>query len=206
MMNRYNDSACRFGSRDSRGLGGDRSLYRRPASRGGILSPTLGGSGGCGCASGRGQRRDLGPVPSRGTHHDHPGDQPGSVSSGSCGCRCASPSRGCDHDSPHSGCGCGHGDPHSGCGHQQPAGCGCNRNLMDRIRAVDFALYEVVLYLDVYPHSCDALETYHKLKSQREALRREYESAYGPLTAFSNESGASWDWIDKPFPWEYEAE
>ncbi len=77
---------------------------------------------------------------------------------------------------------------------------------MDRIRAVDFALYEVVLYLDVYPHSCDALETYHKLKSQREALRREYESAYGPLTAFSNESGASWDWIDKPFPWEYEAE
>jgi spore coat protein JB len=77
---------------------------------------------------------------------------------------------------------------------------------MDQIRAVDFALYEVILYLDVYPHSCDALETYHKLKAQREALRKEYENTYGPLTAFENESGASWDWIGSPFPWEFGAE
>lgn len=80
------------------------------------------------------------------------------------------------------------------------------RKLMEQIRATDFALYEVILYLDVYPHSCDALETYHKLKAQSEALHREYESTVGPLTAFGNESTTDWDWMKKPFPWEYNAE
>ena len=85
----------------------------------------------------------------------------------------------------------------------------CNgrcKQLMDQIRAVDFAMYETILYLDVYPHSCDALETYHKLKAQREALHREYESLCGPLTAFGNQSTTSWDWMSKPFPWEYDAD
>ena len=49
------------------------------------------------------------------------------------------------------------------------------------------------------------LETYRKLKSQSEALRAEYESVYGPLTAFGSK-GDSWDWMGKPFPWEYDAE
>ena len=92
------------------------------------------------------------------------------------------------------------------------SGCGCGRGedkckrLLEQIRAVDFALWETVLYLDVYPHSCDALETYHKLKAQCEALRREYETACGPLTATGNHSISSWDWMSKPFPWEYDAD
>ena len=90
--------------------------------------------------------------------------------------------------------------------------CGCGgsasvnrQKLMEQIRAVDFALYETVLYLDVYPHSCDALETYRKLKAQSDALHAEYESVYGPLTPFGSK-GDSWDWMEKPFPWEYGAE
>ena len=89
-------------------------------------------------------------------------------------------------------------------------GCGCEnkacKQLLDQIRAVDFALWETILYLDVYPHSCDALETYHKLKAQSEALRREYEAACGPLTATGNLSTTSWDWVSTPFPWEYDAD
>ena len=91
--------------------------------------------------------------------------------------------------------------------------CGCEggsvsincRKLMEQIRAVDFALYETVLYLDVYPHSCDALETYRKLCAQSEALHAEYEASCGPLTAFGNK-GNAWDWMSGPFPWEYDAE
>ncbi len=78
--------------------------------------------------------------------------------------------------------------------------------LTEQLRAVDFALYEVILYLDAYPHSCDALETYHKLKAQREALHREYEATCGPITAFGNRSTTGWDWMSKPFPWEYNAD
>ena len=90
-------------------------------------------------------------------------------------------------------------------------GCGCNaensdcERLLAQIRAVDFALVEVVLYLDVYPDSCEALETYHKLIARRCALNEEYETACGPLTAMGNKSHTSWDWIDKPAPWEYNA-
>ena len=76
---------------------------------------------------------------------------------------------------------------------------------MEQICAVDFALYETVLYLDVYPHSCDALENYRKLRAQSEALRAEYEATCGPLTAFGNR-GDTWDWMRNPFPWEYDAE
>ena len=90
--------------------------------------------------------------------------------------------------------------------------CGCEggsvsvncRKLIEQIRSIDFALYETVLYLDVYPHSCDALETYRKLRAQSEALHAEYEASCGPLTAFGNK-GNAWDWMSKPFPWEYDA-
>ncbi len=77
---------------------------------------------------------------------------------------------------------------------------------MERIRAVDFALYETVLYLDVYPDSCHALDTYHKLRAEREALHGQFEAQFGPLTAFGNESTTSWDWMSRPAPWEYGAE
>ena len=70
---------------------------------------------------------------------------------------------------------------------------------------MDFALYELVLYLDAYPDCQDALDMYHKLLCRQKELTAEYESACGPLTAFGNVSHTSWDWIDKPFPWEYSA-
>ncbi len=107
-----------------------------------------------------------------------------------------------------SGCGCDAVNTVNDMG----SGCGCNQNdetcrqLLSRLQAIDFALYELVLYLDVYPQSCDALETYHKLKAQHEALCQEYEEVCGPLTAFGNKSHTTWDWMSHPAPWEYGAE
>ena len=89
-------------------------------------------------------------------------------------------------------------------------GCGCEGHgrddLLARIQHVDFALYETILYLDVYPHSCEALEAYHKLRCESEALHAEYESTHGPLTAFGNRSKTAWNWMDNPLPWAYDAE
>lgn len=136
------------------------------------------------------------------------------------GCGCNAERRA---DTVRSGCGC-NADRRAdtvrsgcGCGAERRAdtvrsGCGCNgdnqacQHLLARIQAVDFALYELVLYLDVYPQSCDALETYHKLKEQHEELCHEYEKVCGPLTAFGNESHTTWDWMSHPAPWEYGAE
>ena len=155
----------------------DRAPYRRPMNRSGMMGNQIPrNSGGCGCGMNRG-----GPLPYGRENGQHTPDER-------------------EHSRP-----------------TAVGGCGCNRNetlrdtgachrLMEQIRAVDFALYETVLYLDVYPHSCDALETYRKLMEQREALHKEYEMTHGPLTAFGNQSTTSWDWMNKPFPWEYDAD
>jgi spore coat protein JB len=88
-------------------------------------------------------------------------------------------------------------------------GCGkCRTNcheLKKKLAAIEFAIYETVLYLDAYPDSAPALEYYHKLREQREMLLHEYESKCGPMTMYGNKSGGSWQWISRPWPWEYDA-
>ena len=79
------------------------------------------------------------------------------------------------------------------------------RALMKRIRALDFAIQETVLYLDAYPHCVKALEHYHMLTEQRDAAVEEYQRICGPITASGNRSTAAWQWICSPWPWEYEA-
>lgn len=76
---------------------------------------------------------------------------------------------------------------------------------MESIRALDFALYEVTLYLDAYPTNCQALELYHRLLEQRDTAVKEYEAKVGPLTFLGNTSKTQWDWINEPFPWDIRA-
>ena len=84
-------------------------------------------------------------------------------------------------------------------------GLGQHHDLLDEIRAVEFALCELVLYLDAYPDCGEALAMYHELLEQREALVCRYEQEVGPLTCLGCESKSCWTWVKGPFPWEYEA-
>ena len=79
------------------------------------------------------------------------------------------------------------------------------KSLLEKLRMLDFALCEVVLYLDAYPHACEALEMYHRLVAERQEVLSLYEAACGPLTVGGNMSHTSWDWFKGPFPWDYEA-
>ena len=79
------------------------------------------------------------------------------------------------------------------------------RALMKRIRALDFAIQETVLYLDAYPRCVKALEHYHALVEQRESAVAEYQRLCGPITACGNKNKTTWQWISSPWPWEYEA-
>ena len=158
-------------------------------------SPQQGG--GCGCGMTQNGPRPFGR--SNGEESRRQNQTVPAMKQNGCGCH-----RHHDHDHP-----CNGNDNSNRNGNGN--GCPSNRHtacntLMDQIRAVDFALYETVLYLDVYPHSCGALETYHKLRAQSNALHEEYETACGPLTAFGNRSTASWDWMSNPCPWEYGAD
>ncbi len=77
--------------------------------------------------------------------------------------------------------------------------------LLRRIQAEDFALYETVLYLDGHPHNKRALAYYNKHRDIVKALRAEYENNYGPLNIYGNTGDCDWHWVEKPWPWEKEA-
>ncbi len=76
--------------------------------------------------------------------------------------------------------------------------------LLGQIRQVDFALIETVEFLDMHPNNRKALRYYGKLKAEREALVKEYQEHFGPITMHGNESTNEWNWIDGPWPWEGE--
>jgi spore coat protein JB len=76
--------------------------------------------------------------------------------------------------------------------------------LLKRIQEMDFALYETVLYLDGHPNSQKALEHYRAHRDALKALKEEYSRRFGPLTIYDNHDNDSWQWVDKPWPWEKE--
>ena len=82
---------------------------------------------------------------------------------------------------------------------------GCCRAELKRLRAIDFAIQETVLYLDAYPHNQEALHYYHQLCEQRKEAMSAYEKKCGPITMYGNVSHNSWDWVKDPWPWEADA-
>ena len=77
--------------------------------------------------------------------------------------------------------------------------------LLRRIQAEDFALYEVVLYLDAYPTNKKALAFYKEHRAALDALKATYVQKYGPLTIYDHTNCAEWQWYRGPWPWEKEA-
>ncbi|MBQ7339057.1 MAG: spore coat protein CotJB [Clostridia bacterium] len=80
--------------------------------------------------------------------------------------------------------------------------CGQMNAWMRRLQELDFALQELVLYLDVYPDCRRALDKFHTLRAEREQVMKRIEMSGTPVRAIGNESHDSWDWTDNPWPWE----
>ena len=89
--------------------------------------------------------------------------------------------------------------------------CGCERSdhekdckvMMQRLKAVEFAMYDIMLYLDVYPECSEALSYYSKLSEEREVLRTALaKKCRRPVTACENAGEDAWDWIASPWPWD----
>ncbi len=77
--------------------------------------------------------------------------------------------------------------------------------LRRRISAVDFALWELQLFLDTHPHCAEALQKRAQLQAERHQLVSLYETNFGPLVLTSHDvKGDCWSWIDDPWPWDLE--
>lgn len=74
-----------------------------------------------------------------------------------------------------------------------------------RVMAMDFAVYEVELYLDTHPEDMRAMEARKQYKLRRAELAAEYEKKYGPYAVTANDVVTTnrWTWVDNPWPWDY---
>ncbi len=75
--------------------------------------------------------------------------------------------------------------------------------LLRNLSAVQFALWELHLYLDTHTSDMEAIAMHEKYERKYAMLKKEYEEKYGPLTPTI---GESLDWLKNPWPWETKGE
>ena len=71
--------------------------------------------------------------------------------------------------------------------------------LLKKLSAAEFTLWELHLYLDTHPGDLAAVGLYNKQYKKYMLLREEYESVCGKLSA-RNAQGV--EWLKDPWPWE----
>jgi len=74
-------------------------------------------------------------------------------------------------------------------------------NLLKEIMAVDFAVYELALFLNTHPTDRRALEDHNTFATKSQELKAMYEKKYGPLVLDSI-SEFPYQYINDPWPWE----
>lgn len=75
-------------------------------------------------------------------------------------------------------------------------------DLLYKLQAADFVAYDLLLYLDTHPCCQSTLTLYNEKVKEAKALRKEYESKYGPITAAASSQTTPWQWIQNPWVWE----
>jgi len=74
--------------------------------------------------------------------------------------------------------------------------------MLRKLSALDFYAIDLHLYLNTHPDDAEAINKYNAVVTEANAMRKQYESMYGPLTA-NMASKVPWQWIQNPWPWQY---
>ena len=76
--------------------------------------------------------------------------------------------------------------------------------LLNRISGAQFAAWELHMYLDTHPNDTAALKSYQKYAHETKELINQFENKFGPLVSTDVFGDNNWDWINNPWPWEYQ--
>ena len=78
--------------------------------------------------------------------------------------------------------------------------------LKNRINALDFAIHEMVLFLDTHPRDQKAIQMLREYRRRRREAIANYEAKCGPYIKTIDDVHPKdyWNWIDSPWPWERE--
>ena len=74
------------------------------------------------------------------------------------------------------------------------------KELLDKIGAIGFAMHEAALFLDTHPDCPAALDYFMQMKEELGKLTNEYEKSYGALTQ-AGVIGDTWNWVEPEWPW-----
>lgn len=77
--------------------------------------------------------------------------------------------------------------------------------LMHTIRKYDFALYDLMLYLDTHPDCTEARELFTEYREKRERAVNAFVQRFGPMQSLQTDTAQRWTWGAGPYPWEKEA-
>lgn len=74
------------------------------------------------------------------------------------------------------------------------------REMLMKIRELNFAIVELGLYLDTHPEDQRALCLHREYARQLKELKDKYQKVYGPLTIYFPCN--KWRWLEEPWSWE----
>ena len=76
--------------------------------------------------------------------------------------------------------------------------------LKRKIYELDFAIHELVLFLDSHPTSAKAMKLLKEYRERREEAVNAYEECFGKyiVTACDVPASSCWEWLKGPWPWE----
>lgn len=72
--------------------------------------------------------------------------------------------------------------------------------MLHEIKALNFAVIELSLYLDTHPDDQRALCFHRKYTNELKELKDKFQKIYGPLTFYFPCN--KWRWLEEPWPWE----
>lgn len=72
------------------------------------------------------------------------------------------------------------------------------------LQALEFVVLELGTYLDTHKDDTEAFATYKQYVAMEKAAKTAYESKYGPITKSSAATGETYQWLNDPWPWNYE--
>ena len=78
----------------------------------------------------------------------------------------------------------------------------CKESLLNEIMSLNFAINDLVLYLDTHPGDLCAIKMHSEYSEKVQNLIEEYQKMYGPLTVNFTSDGNCWRWSEEPWPWE----
>ena len=81
----------------------------------------------------------------------------------------------------------------------------CDNKALCELMSLGFALTELGLYLDTHKDDREVLRLYREYAELADEGRKRYEAMYGPLQMKTTSADKeTWNWVDGPWPWEFE--